>query len=181
MKPGSSPRSFWRVCLIAAFAASAFTAIGGVAGGVTPAHAIVASTLWDNNYAGGVSNPYPGSGSNFCCTNSQNYTGLPTFADQAADDFTVPAGHQWVINEVDVAGSYYAPFSSYATSVNVFFYNNSPGTPGTAVSTQSGLAPTGALSSPSFSIPLTASVNAQPRHVLGVSASERFRFWVVLG
>jgi hypothetical protein len=48
----------------------------------------------------------------------------PTFTTQAADDFIVPGGDTWAIDEIDVrAGTADAP-----TSFNVYFYTNSGGT-----------------------------------------------------
>src|ERR1700730_16997984 len=77
MKPESAPRSFWRVCLIAAFAASAFTAaVAG--GGITPAHAI-ATTLYDQT-TGTVSSATP----------SDAYSDIPAYNAETADNFTVP-------------------------------------------------------------------------------------------
>jgi hypothetical protein len=51
---------------------------------------------------------------------------------QAADDFTVPRGHTWVIKEVDVTGVYFNG-SGPADSENVFFYKDNGGLPGDLV------------------------------------------------
>jgi hypothetical protein len=44
-----------------------------------------------------------------------------TYDDQGADDFVVPAGKTWTIQEVDAYGQYFNG-SGPATSENVFFY-----------------------------------------------------------
>ena len=65
--------------------------------------------------------------------NSQNYGGSYTlYDDQAADDFVVPSGHRWIIKEIDVPGINYG--TKPATSLNVIFYKNYGGLPGTVVS-----------------------------------------------
>ena len=48
---------------------------------------------------------------------------------QGADDFAVPAGHTWVVKEVDVTGVYFNG-SGPASSENVFFYRDRGGLPG---------------------------------------------------
>lgn len=54
------------------------------------------------------------------------------FDTQAADDFVVPAGHTWIIKEVDVTGIYFDG-SGPASSENVFFYKDNGGLPGDLV------------------------------------------------
>jgi hypothetical protein len=60
------------------------------------------------------------------------------YNDQTADDFTVPAGQDWTVNEVDAGGSYFNG-SGPALSFNVVFYNSTTSganiVPGTAVYT----------------------------------------------
>jgi hypothetical protein len=51
---------------------------------------------------------------------------------QAADDFVVPVGHNWTINEVDVTGVF-VDGAGPAISENVFFYKNKGGIPGNLV------------------------------------------------
>lgn len=51
---------------------------------------------------------------------------------QAADDFTVPAGHTWIVREVDVTGVFFNG-SGPADSENVFFYKDNSGLPGDLV------------------------------------------------
>jgi hypothetical protein len=57
---------------------------------------------------------------------SQNF-GSPwtSYDDQGADDFVVPPGHRWIINEIDVPGVNYG--SHAASSLNVIFYKNKRG------------------------------------------------------
>lgn len=69
-------------------------------------------------------------------TNSQQLeAALEAFDDQAADDFSVPAGASWTVNEVDIRGAYYNG-TGPAESFNVYFYADSGGLPGTLVSQQ---------------------------------------------
>ena len=56
---------------------------------------------------------------------SQNFeTANDAFDNQVADDFVVPAGQTWTIQQVNVTGSYFNG-NGPATSVNVFFYSDS--------------------------------------------------------
>ena len=67
-------------------------------------------------------------------TNSQNYEPAnDVFDDELADDFFVPAGQTWTIQQVNVAGGYFTGNTGPATSVNVTFYFNSSTLPGAAV------------------------------------------------
>src|SRR5206468_4245983 len=63
---------------------------------------------------------------------SQNFTSgtYAQYSDQGADDFVVPGSgvKKWVIKEVDVPGVNYG--SHQATSMNVIFYNDAGGLPG---------------------------------------------------
>jgi hypothetical protein len=68
---------------------------------------------------------------------------------QAADDFTVPPGQLWGINELDVVGDV---SNTPPTDVNVFIYANAGTLPGAQLFGQIGIATTG---SPDFVIPLT--------------------------
>src|SRR5580765_5688804 len=61
----------------------------------------------------------PGSNS----TTSQNFESMyDAYDNQLADDFVVPGGNPWTINEVDVAGAYFNGSSGPVSSVNVYFY-----------------------------------------------------------
>lgn len=63
---------------------------------------------------------------------SQNFeSDFDIYDSQAADDFTVPAGQKWTIQEVDVAGAYFnGPGQGPAVSENVYFYKDAKGLPG---------------------------------------------------
>ena len=69
--------------------------------------------------------------------------------DRTADDFTVPAGATWAINEIDVTGAFSG--ASTNTTVNVYVYANDAGKPGAEIFSQLGITATGA---PSFAVPL---------------------------
>ena len=57
-------------------------------------------------------------------TSSQNFeAAFDTFDNQMADDFVVPAGETWNINQVNALGSYFNG-TGPAVSFNVFFYTN---------------------------------------------------------
>lgn len=68
---------------------------------------------------------------------SQDFeTSLDSYNDQAADDFTVPSGQSWQVNEVDAQGVYFNGNSpGPAASFNVYFYATSGTLPGTPVYT----------------------------------------------
>jgi hypothetical protein len=57
---------------------------------------------------------------------------LDAYDDQAADDFTVPAGQVWAIKKLEVTGQYFNG-SGPASSENVFFYQDSGGKPGALI------------------------------------------------
>jgi hypothetical protein len=60
---------------------------------------------------------------------SQNFeTAFNSFDDEAADDFVVPAGQIWTVQEVDVLGLYFG--AGPASSFNVVFYADAGGFPG---------------------------------------------------
>ena len=66
-------------------------------------------------------------------TNSQNYEpGNDTLDDQAADDFVVPEGETWTIQQV-FAGGNYDSGTGVDIYMNVFFYSDSGTLPGPAV------------------------------------------------
>ncbi len=73
---------------------------------------------------------------------SQNFeSSLDAYDNQAADDFTVPVGQAWLVQEVDVTGQYFncptPPCVGPADSENVFFYKDSHGQPGRLLKTVS--------------------------------------------
>jgi len=79
-----------------------------------------------------------------------------TLSAQAADDFIVPAGGDWTVNELDIKSPLGFPAPS---SFNVHFWTDNAGLPGTLVSEQSGLAVTG---NPDYVITLSPGVTLGP-------------------
>jgi len=101
---------------------------------------------------------YDNAGTN--ATSSQNFeAGFDAFDDELADDFVVPSGDSWDVNQVDVAGVYFNG-PGPVNSVNVVFYNNSSGLPGSVVATRNGLSVTD--SAGSFVIPIPSAVTLGP-------------------
>ncbi len=78
-----------------------------------------------------------------------NYFGDPDF-DRTADDFVVPFGEIWTIDEIDVTGALSS--SPVDSQVNAYIYSDGSGTPGGAIFTQLGIA---ATNSPNYHVPLT--------------------------
>jgi hypothetical protein len=68
--------------------------------------------------------------------------------DRTADDFSVPAGQAWSVNEVDVAGAYNSPGQGI---VNVYIYPDTAGKPGTALFSQTNISAPGG---PNYAVPL---------------------------
>ena len=90
-----------------------------------------------------------------------------TFLDtQAAEDFIIPAGTSgsWTIEQISVSGVYQ---SGTASSVNVNFYSNSNGLPGTPVYTAT-LVPASGTSSGNFVIPLGPTLSLPAGGILGI-------------
>ena len=74
---------------------------------------------------------YDNSGAN--ATGSQDFEpNYDAYDDFAADDFVVPAGETWNIDEVDVQGGYFG-FPGPVTGFHVFIYQDAAGLPGTQV------------------------------------------------
>jgi hypothetical protein len=89
---------------------------------------------------------------------SQNFeASLDIYDNQGADDFIVPVGETWSIESVDVLGVYYNG-TGPAVSVNVWFYNNSSGFPGTAAAEILNIVPSGGLATGAFTITFTPAV-----------------------
>ncbi|MFN0277955.1 MAG: M36 family metallopeptidase [Pyrinomonadaceae bacterium] len=66
-------------------------------------------------------------------TSSQDFeTANDAFDNQAADDFVVPGGQTWTLQQI-IANGLYFNGSGPADSFNVTFYNNAAGLPGSAV------------------------------------------------
>jgi hypothetical protein len=69
--------------------------------------------------------------------------------DRTADDFTVPTGQAWSINEVDVSGAFSGPAQGV---VNVYVYPDAAGKPGDPLFSQTNIAAPGG---PNYVVPLT--------------------------
>ena len=92
---------------------------------------------------------------------SQNFEpAYDLYDNQGADDFVVPAPG-WAIELVENLGVYYNG-TGPATSVNVFFYNNASGLPGTLVDSRLNVIPSGGLATGSFVIPISPVVALSP-------------------
>ena len=84
---------------------------------------------------------------------SQNFEpAYDAYDDQAADDFFVPAGETWTVDQVEVAGIYSG--SGRASSVNVFFYANGNNLPGNPVFSQTNISYNAGPNQGDFVIPL---------------------------
>ena len=93
-------------------------------------------------------------------TSSQNFeASFDIYDDELADDFVVPSGDTWNINQVDAAGVYYNG-AGPAASVNLRFYDNAGGLPGGNVATRTDLAMTD--SGGSFVVPIPSPVVLGP-------------------
>jgi uncharacterized protein YciU (UPF0263 family) len=56
------------------------------------------------------------------------------YDNQGADDFTVPGGDTWTVNQIVALGVYYNGFGPMPTA-NVYFYNDNAGFPGSLITT----------------------------------------------
>jgi hypothetical protein len=89
----------------------------------------------------------------FSTVSSQNFEpAYSQYDSQAADDFMVPSGQAWLVNEIDVAGAYAG--RGQADSVNVFFYENTSTLPATPVYTATNIVPASGLDTGNFTIVL---------------------------
>ena len=78
------------------------------------------------------------------CWTAQNFeTDFDAYDSEMADDFTIPAGEQWTIEQVLLLGVYYncAPCGP-AASVHITFYNDAAGMPGTVAAGPYDIVPT---------------------------------------
>ncbi len=100
----------------------------------------------------------------------------PTFSaydSQTADDFSVPTGATWILDQVEVAGSYST--GGHADAVNVFIYASAGAVPGPAVISQTNLIPSSGLDTGSFLIPLASPVTLPTgTYWLSVQAHQRY-------
>jgi hypothetical protein len=89
-------------------------------------------------------------------TSSQNFeAAFDAFDDATADDFVVPAGQQWTVNQVNVSGVYFNG-AGPVRDVNVVFYSDSATLPGAVVATRNNLAVTDTAGN--FTIPIPTPV-----------------------
>ena len=117
-------------------------AVAAIALGAVPALA-GAAVLHDQNSGG--------DGTGFF---SQPDTDSGTFSE-LADDFTVPDGQSWTIDQVDVTGHYDAG-TGPVSAVDVRLYSNSGANlPDSQLFEELGIIPLNGTAGPSFSIPLT--------------------------
>ncbi|MDQ3930189.1 MAG: S-layer homology domain-containing protein, partial [Chloroflexota bacterium] len=86
---------------------------------------------------------------------------------QVADDFVVPGGQTWTLDEVDVNGNLIG--SSEPASFNVYFYNDSSTLPGTVVMTYSALSYVG--SAPAYTITIPSTVLGPGTYWVSVQAN----------
>jgi hypothetical protein len=128
-----------RLALAASVAAVALCSIG------TAARAAV---LYDQTDHPGANNA-DSSAPNFAPSND---FGGGNF-DRTADDFTVPAGHTWSLDGIDVSGAY---SGSPPGIVNVYVYPDVSGKPGSELFSQTGIAAPGG---PNYVVPLAGFPN----------------------
>lgn len=103
----------------------------------------------------------------------------------AADDFVVPMGESWDIDTIAVRGVF-SMNGAPVDSVNVFFYNDSGGLPGTAVCSYPAQTPIGGNDNPNFTLQLgelcelgSGTYWAQVQAVLPLDPpNDRLWFWV---
>jgi hypothetical protein len=113
---------------------------------------------------------------------SQDFeTAYDQYDSQGADDFVVPGGQTWLVDQVDVAGVYRG--GGIADSANVIFYMDSGNLPGAPVYTATNVVPVLGLDTGNFSISLSppAALSAGAYWV-SVQANERLNpngqwFW----
>jgi hypothetical protein len=104
-----------------------------------------AAVIYDQTDHAGTATANPGD-PNFSPSN--NFS--PGSEDRTADDFIVPAGETWSINEVDVGGAYSG--SGATQQVNVYIYSDAAGQPGSELFSQMSIPATGG---PDYAVPLT--------------------------
>ena len=85
-------------------------------------------------------------------TSSQNFEAdFDAYDDETADDFVVPGGETWNVNQVDAAGQYSA--AGPMTSANVTFYSDAGGLPGSQVATRPNMSVVDSAGSITIAIP----------------------------
>jgi hypothetical protein len=104
---------------------------------------------------------------------SQNFEpSLDGYDDFVADDFIVPAGQKWSINQVDVLGAYFNG-SGPAASMNVFIYTEAITLPGTLLDSRTNLSFTSVYTN--FAITISPTIMLPTgKYWLSVQANENF-------
>ena len=96
-------------------------------------------------------------GANNADSNAPNFAPSNNFGggdfDRTADDFTVPPGHVWSLDGIDVSGAY---SGSPPGTVNVYVYPDASGKPGSELFSQSDIAASGG---PNYIVPLAGFPN----------------------
>ncbi|GIK62048.1 MAG: T9SS type A sorting domain-containing protein [Ignavibacteriota bacterium] len=94
---------------------------------------------------------------------SQNFdTTYNVYDNQIADDFIIPVGDDsWTIESIDVSGVYFNG-TGPANSVNIWFYNDSLGFPGSIQASRSDIVPSAGISTGSFVINLISPITLPP-------------------
>jgi len=108
---------------------------------------------------------------------SQNFAGnMDQYDDQGADDFTVPAGHAWIIKEVDVTGGY---TEGKAESQRITIFADHRGIPGKVVVDCDGLQGTDTGGSFAIRIPKTCRIKLRSgTYWLSVVANQTTGQWL---
>jgi hypothetical protein len=116
-------------------------------------------------------NQYDNSGTN--SYSSQNFEpAQDAYDDFLADDFVVPAGQKWNLNQIDVQGVYYNG-AGPADSMNVFIYTEAITTPGTLLDSRIALPYTNVADN--FSIPISPTFVLNPgKYWISVQANLNF-------
>src|SRR5436190_13830788 len=106
-------------------------------------------------------------------TGSQNFEPAnDAFDDQLADDFVVPGGQTWSIQQVNVGGVYFNG-PGPASSVNVVFYADSATLPGTAECTYTNLPMTDSAGNFNITLPVACTLSSGT-HWVSVQANMNF-------
>ena len=108
-------------------------------------------------------------------TSSQNYeASLNAYDDELADDFVVTDNMGWMVNQVEVDGQYFNG-PGPATTVNIRFYTDSGGFPGSTVAERLNVAFTQGPEPGDFVAPLTQPVPLGPGlYWISVQANQNF-------
>lgn len=106
--------------------------------------------------------------------NSQNYEpSLNVYDDQGADDFQIPSGQTWLIDQVEVAGGYLG--TGPADSVNIYVYADTGLGPGASVITMTNLLYNNGANPGDFVIPVSPPLSLPSgAYWLSVQANQNF-------